>query len=255
MSYGLWLSTGGLQTNQYRMSVMANNLANSNTVGFKRDLAIVRERRMESTVAAANRRFVHPTLGAMTGGAFVSPTIHTFEQGDLERTDGPLDLAIYGDGFFAVGDGSDTQYTRDGRMTLNGTGELVMSAGQGRFRVLDTTGQPIRLDQTNSGKIAVREDGTILQGGEPVARIGIVRFEDTTQLTKSGGNLYRNHGAAPSRSTSKIKVGYLEQSTASPIDGMAQMIEISRAYQLNANLISLQDQTTGQAVNTVGRVR
>jgi len=254
MSYGLWLSTAGLQTNQYRMSVMANNIANSNTVGFKRDLAVVRERSVESSMDAANRRFTHPTLDHMTGGAFVSPTVHTFEQGDLERTDNPLDLAIYGDGFFVVGDGSDTRYTRDGRMTLNDSGELVMTAGQGRFRVLDTSGQPIRLDRTGGGEIVVREDGMILQDDVPAGRIATVRFDDRGRLTKSGGNLYRNHGDAPTPSSSQIKVGYVEQSTAGPIDGMAKMIEISRAYQLNANLISLQDQTIGQAVNTVGRV-
>lgn len=254
MTYGLWLSAAGLQVNEYRQSILANNLANANTTGFKHDLAVIQERRVESRAGGGNGRFGHRVLDNLTGGLWVRPTVHTFEQGDLEETGGPLDLAIEGDGFFAVSDGKDTRYTRDGRLTLKTNGKLVMLAGQGRWRLLDVGGVPILVDSVGGGKIEVSKDGTIRQGGEVVARIGVVEFADRSQLSKVGANLYRNRGDAPTASDSRIRSGYVERSTVDPVHGLAGMIEVSRAYQLNANLISLQDQTIGLAVSTVGRI-
>ena len=254
MTYGLWLSAAGLQVNEYRQSIWANNLANANTTGFKHDLAVIQERDVESRAAAGGGRFAHPVLDSLTGGTWVRPTIHTFERGDFERTNNPLDLAIEGDGFLSVSDGQDTRHTRDGRLTLNRGGELVLVAGQGRWRVLDDGGTPIRVDPAGEGKIEISADGMIRQGGEEVARLGVVEFADPSQLTKVGANLYRNHAGAAAPSPSRIRSGYLELSTVNPVNGLAKMIEVARAYEVNANLISLQDQTIGLAVTTVGRI-
>ncbi len=254
MSYGLWLSTAGMQVNEYRQTVMANNLANTSTTGFKHDLAIFMERGVES-VASGGKRFSNDVLDDMTGGTFVQPTVHTFAQGDLDKTDNPLDVAVFGEGFLSVQDGDETKFTRDGRMTINGRGELVLAAGGGRLRVLDDQGQPIRLDLEAGESFSVSRDGQLWQGSDSVAKLGVVEFEDRAQLVKHGGNLYANHGSAERSSTSELRAGFLEQSTANPMSGLAAMIETARAYQLNANLVSLQDTTIGQAVNTVGRVR
>jgi len=253
MTYGLWLSAGGLQINEYRQSLLANNLANSSTTGFKHDLAVIHERAVESRDEPGGQRFAHGVLDHLTGGSWVRPTVHTFEKGDFERTDNPLDVAIDGTGFLSVSDGTETRYTRDGSMTLNRNGELVMSAGQGRWRVLDEGGAPILLDPAG-GEIEIGGDGTVHQGGESVGRLGVVDFDDTEQLSKVGANLYVNHGAAMRPAESAIRSRYLEMSTVSPVKALAEMIEASRAYQVNANLISLQDQTIGQAVTTVGRI-
>ncbi|MCH7527184.1 MAG: flagellar hook basal-body protein [Planctomycetes bacterium] len=254
MTYGLWLSTAGMQINDYRRSVMANNLANVNTVGFKHDLAVIQERLIESKAGAGGGRFAHGLLDNLTGGAFVRPTIHTFEQGGLSKTSNPLDLAIEGDGFFVVRDAQTTQYTRDGRFTLNKEGELVMVAGQGRFRALDVQGIPIRLPDANGRRITVSGDGTIRMGDEEIAQIGLVDFDDRSQLTKVGGNRYRNDASPTRPAAGTIRSEHVEQSTFNPIAGLAQMIEVSRAYELNARMLSLQDFTIGQAVTTVGRV-
>lgn len=253
MTYGLWLSTAGLQVNEYRQSIMANNLANTSTVGFKHDLAVIQERPVESA-SGPNSRFANPVLDRLTGGLWVRPTVQTFAQGDLDHTGAPLDVAIDGDGFFAVRDGAQTRYTRDGRMTLNRKGELVMVAGGGRMRILDDDGTPIRIDTASGGPVTITRDGKVLQNDDEVATIALVDFADRTQLTKTGANLYRNHGAPPTTATGRLKSGYVERSTSDPVRGLAAMIEVSRAYQLNANLISLQDQTVGQAVNRVGRI-
>ncbi len=254
MTYGLWLSAGGLQTNEYRQTVLANNLANANTTGFKHDLAVIHERRMESATAPGGGRFRHPVMEGLTGGAWVRPTIHTFEQGSFERTGSPLDLALEGDGFLTVTDGKEVRYTRDGRLSLNGEGELVMVAGAGRWRVADEAGRPILVDPYSGGQIAIANDGTVRQGEDVVSRLGLRSFDDRTELTKEGANLYRHHGATFKTSTARVRSGFLERSTFDPIQGLASMIEVSRAYQMNANLLSLQDQTIGMAVTTVGRI-
>ena len=146
MTYGLWLSAGGLQVNQYRQEIVTNNLANVETVGFKRDLAVIHERLVESQRSPDGPRYTHGLLDALSGGNWVRPTYTSFEQGDLVRTGGDLDAAINGDGFFTVREGNNLRYTRDGRFTLNRAGELVMVAGEGRVKVVDQSGRPIALD-------------------------------------------------------------------------------------------------------------
>lgn len=253
MTYGLWLSTGGLQVNEYRQAVLANNLANADTPGFKEDLAVFRERSVESLSGGRGRRFAHATLDDLSGGTWVRPTVQTYNQGVLEDTGNGYDLALWGDGFFSVQDGAQVRYTRDGRTTLTSEGELVMVAGGGRARVLDTQGQPIVID-SRGGPVSIQPDGTIQQDGAVIAQIGVAHFADRSQLTKLGENLYQNFGPPPTVAESQVRSGFVERSTVDPVVGLAQLIEVSRAYQLNANLISLQDQTLGQAVNTVGRI-
>lgn len=252
MTYGLWLSTAGLQVNEYRQSVLANNLANADTVGFKHDLAVMQERPVAS--AGGDPRFAHRVLDGMTGGTWVRPTVHTFERGEFEQTGNPLDVAIDGDGFLSVSDGSETRFTRDGRMTVNPGGELVLTAGEGRWRVLDDVGQPMVVDPTAGGTVEVSDDGTIRQGGAAIGTLGVVAFADRSQLSKVGGNLYRNAGPQPAATDARVRSGHVERSTVNPVAGLAKMIEASRAYELNARMISMQDQTIGMAVTTVGRI-
>ncbi|MCP4247627.1 MAG: flagellar hook-basal body protein [bacterium] len=255
MTYGLWLSAGGMQANEYRQSILANNLANANTVGFKKDLAVMRERAVESRTGADAGRFGHPLLDGLSGGTFVAPTIHSFANGSRENTGNPLDATIDGEGFFTVRVGDDTRYTRDGRFTVNTQNELVMAAGDGRQKVLDESGAPIVLLPASAGSARIAADGTVRQGDDVVARLGVAEFADRNDLRKVGANLFRATGDRPLPATrSTLVPGSVEQSNADPITGLAQMIEVSRAYQLNAQMISLQDTMIGQAVSRVGRI-
>lgn len=256
MTYGLWLSAGGLQVNEYRQAIGANNLANADTVGFKHDLALIRQRRVESQASADGMRFGHSVFDNLSGGNWVQPTAHSFRQGDLVPSSNPLDLAIEGKGFFAVSDGQTVHYTRDGRFTTNRAGELVMVAGGGRQRVTGQSGSPIRLTP-GLGKLTVSSDGTIKQGDTVIGQIRVVEFADRQNLRKVGANLFAaTGGAEPLKpSESRVHSGFTERSTVNPMEALASTVEVSRAYQLNATLISLQDQTLGLAVNTVGRVR
>jgi flagellar basal-body rod protein FlgF len=253
MDYGLWLSAAGMQVNEYRQDLIANNLANIETVGFKHDLAVISERRVESQANPAESRFADPVLDGMTGGTWVRPTYHSFEQGVLVKTDQPLDVAIEGNGFFTVRDGDQVRYTRDGRFAINPRGELVSAADGGRLRILDEEGSPIRVDRSQS--VTISPTGVVLQGSEPVAKLGVVDVDDPQKLRKVGGNLFVGVGETAKPSTSQVYPGFVERSTADPVGMLAQMIEAARAYEANARMVTLQDELTGRAVTQIGRIR
>lgn len=255
MTHGLWLSAGGLQMNEYRQALAANNMANVDTVGFKRDLALVHERRVEALDNPAAAPFSNARLDALSGGLGVKPTYTSFEQGALEQTGRDLDAALDGEGFFTVSDGAQVKYTRDGRFATNDANELVLVAGGGRHRLLDANGGSIVLGDAAQGPVRIGEDGTLFQGTAALAKLGVVTFDDTTSLRKSGEGLYENvGGAAELPSAARVKGQYVERSTVDPVMALTSMIEVSRAYELNARMITLQDETLGYAVNRVGRI-
>lgn len=251
-SYGIWLSAAGMQVSDHRQAVLANNLANAHTPGFKHDLAIVMQRNIESQATPGGLAYKHPVLDGMAGGVNVRPTYHTFDQGSIEHTHRPLDVAIRGDGLFAVSDGPATRYTRDGRFTLNTGGELVLIAGEGRWRVLDDGAAPIVLEP-NGGPIKVSADGTIRQGKTAVATLGLMTTEDKQTLRKVGENLFEAT-AEMTPAEARIVPESIESSTFDPLRGLAEMIEATRSFQLNAKMIQIQDALDGQAVGTIGRL-
>jgi flagellar basal body rod protein FlgG len=254
MSYGIWLSAGGMQVNEYRQSVIANNIANADTVGFKRDFPIVRERPVESDVAAGGSALTADWLSHMTGGVWSRPTYTSFAQGELEQTGRSLDTALAGEGFFTVDVDGKKLYTRDGRFTINSDHELVLTAGDGTARVLDETGKPIVVEQSRL-PLTIEEDGAVLQGKNTVARLGIVDFADESLLRKTGASLVEDLGSqATIPAKSLVKSGSVERSTVDPIESLTGMIEVTRAYEMNARMISIQDAATGEAVSRVGRI-
>ena len=245
MTYGLWLSAVGLQTSQYRQAVLANNLANANTVGFKHDVAVVRERAVEAHEDGP-ARFGHALLDDLTGGSVVAPTYTAFAQGPIEPTQRPLDVAIDGDGFFTVQADGQTRYTRDGRFTIDANGRLVTVAG-GR-PVLDDGGGEINVI-TGGDAPAPRIDnrGRVRQGEQVVGQLGLVDFADKQRLRKVGANLFDANGEPPTPATTTLQTEAVEGSTVAPIQSLASMIEVARAYQLNATLITMQDELNGRA--------
>ncbi|HOW72461.1 MAG TPA: flagellar hook-basal body protein [Phycisphaerae bacterium] len=254
MVYGIYLSAGGLQANQYRMEVLANNLANADTVGFKHDLTVMRERRAEFREGAGDPDASQPSLSGMTGGSLVGPTIISFEDGAPDHTGRPLDVAIRRDGFFRVQSADGERYTRDGRFLLNQAGELVTAAGG--HAVLDTAGQPITIPAAAASDVMIDGRGEVRSGRTKTAygRIGVVDFDDKSLLRKGGGNLFESLGEAPRDIMASLMAGTLEKSTVDPIQSMVSMIEVTRAYQLNATMVGLADQTLGRAVNDIGRI-
>ncbi len=253
MIYGLYQSAGGLQLNQYRLEVLANNLANASTPGFKHDLTLVRERPVETRERPGDPGLRHRTLDGLTGGSLVAPTVTSFEQGALERTGGPLDAALVGDGFFTVQDGQEVRYTRDGRFEVNAEGRLVTAAGG--LPVLSDEGVPIEVPAEASGPLRLDADGSLRAGSVRVARIGVVDVDDRSRLVKLGGGLLKAEGTETRPARAAVRPGFIESSTVDPAGAMVSMIEVSRAYQMNATMIGLADATLARAVNDIARLR
>jgi flagellar basal-body rod protein FlgF len=251
MIYGLWQSAGGMAAQDYRQSVLSNNLANADTPGFKADRISFQER-LGAARAAGSPPGGNSILDALSGGVFETSVYTDFSQGGLDKTEGKLDTALDGEGFFSVQGRTGTSYTRDGRMIMDKTGTLIHAAS-GR-PMLSAEGRPIVLNPSDKTEITIDAAGRIRQGGEVSGTLGIVAFDDPRKLTKAGENLYAADGARSRESHAEVRQGYYETSGVKAVDALVEMIAASRAYQMNATMISMQDQSLGRAVNDVGKV-
>lgn len=253
MVYGIYSSAAGLMTSQYRQDVLANNLANVATVGFKQDLTAIRERLPASREELTDRDASDASLAGMTGGSLVAPTYTSFEPGAVETTGNPLDVAIAGEGFFRVRAGRTEGYTRDGRFTLSADGKLMTATG--RAEVLDEGGRPIKVPAALKERVRIHANGEVRAGGKSYGQIGVVNVDDPSLLAKTGGNLLESLGARVVEVQPALQVGAIETSNVDPTRTMVSMLEATRAYQMNATLIGLADQTLGRAVNEIAKVK
>ncbi|MBN1846171.1 MAG: flagellar hook-basal body protein [Sedimentisphaerales bacterium] len=248
MDYGLYVSAAGALANAYRQDVIANNLANTDTIAFKRDLALMQERRTAAEQAASGRS-THPLLERIGGGIFALPTYTDFAGGPLAGTGRPYDLALADDGFFTVQKGDQKLYTRDGRFALNQANQLVTSADH--LPVLDDAGDPIRLDPGRG--FAVAANGQIEQDGEQIAHLAVVDFADRTKLEKQGDNLYAAPADLPGRPVdTPVMQAMLEGSGVEPLRQLTDMIRVQRRFQTNLSSLQIQDQTLQLAVTRLG---
>jgi flagellar basal-body rod protein FlgG len=250
--YGLYLSATGMIVQRHQHEVIANNMANVQTTAFKRDVATFRMRLPESQSSAAGMMYREPLLDRLGGGTFVSPTYTEFGQGEIEVTGRSLDVCLTGPGFFTVRDGEGrTFYTRDGRFSLDRETGRLMSLDGGRL-VLDGSGQAIQLD--SSREVTVSSDGLICQDGQPAGQLSVVDFADMQSLRKVGVNLYEADGALAERLRSpRVLGGALERSGADPVRELVSMIEAQRAYEANARMVTVQNETLGRVVNELAR--
>ena len=251
-SYGIWLSAAGMKVQDHRQSLIANNMANAETTGFKHDLAVIRQRRVESQESPTGMSYMHPVLDGLPGGIDIRSTFHNFAQGLSQHTERPLDVAIEGEGFLSVTDGEVTRYTRDGELAVNSESKLVLSAGRGRWKVLDDAGRSIEIDPTAEAP-TISADGTIRQGQTIVAKLGLFNTDDKQSLRKVGGNLFDAGDTEMTGIPGRFIPETIERSNVEIMHELVSMIEASRAYQLNANLIRIQDEMTGRAIQSVGR--
>ena len=263
MNYGLYISAAGTLTSLHRQDVLANNLANINTVGFKPDAVHTRSRlpeRLESVGGLSNAFTAHELLDPQAlleqlgGGQCTNPTSICLRQGQIDESSNDLDLAIQGDGFFVVHNGSRSKdalrFTRDGRFTMNSQGELVMNATG--MRVLDVNDQPIKLNR--NAKVRIDGDGSVIQNGQTVSMIQVSTVADQSRLSKEGQSLMRFAGAKRQHATGSLKQNAVEASAVDPILALNSMINASKAVQANATMMQYHDNLLGQVVNTFGRV-
>jgi flagellar basal-body rod protein FlgF len=235
----------GLQTQrvlQRRMDVAANNLANVATSGFKADALVLEETGNTEAHADADPRDIR----------FVRDIGLTrdMSQGPISMTGNPLDVAIEGAGFFMVqGPGGAPLYTRDGAFTLTGAGQLVTSDGRA---VLNSGGAPIVFDPQGESP-TIGRDGAINVAGVEVGRIGVASFAAPGALSKVGDNLWDAQGQPTAEFEGVVVQGALEGSNVRPVIELTRLIEISRAYQSAAKIVSNADDLRRSAIERLGR--
>jgi flagellar basal body rod protein FlgG len=249
MIYGLYHSAAGMMTNEYRQAVLANNLANTDTVGFKRDIAVFAER-LPASQAGVRDGPSAPEMEGLSGGLWLGRTSTDFSVGDKIRTDNPLDVVLETPGFLTVSAGGQRLYTRDGRMIVDPDGRLV--AVTDGAPILGRGGAPIQVNP-RGGQPTIDQDGRIRQDGHVVGELEIVNFPSDTPLLKTGGSRFVAPDGAAAPVAALVQSGHVESSGVKPLTELVSMIEASRAYQMNAQMISLQDQTVGRLISVITR--
>jgi flagellar basal-body rod protein FlgF len=218
---------------KFRMDVVANNIANISTNGFKRHFSDV-----EAENAGA-------AIGSVPQNPALAATPLDLRQGSFDYTGNPLDLAIEGPGFFQVETGGGVRLTRNGRFTLDAEGQLVTSSGAS---VLDIGGAPVQVP-LDAGNIVVAKDGTVSAGGQVVARLGVVN----AVVASEGGGLYLPVTAPEQDTAFGVRQGALEASNVSAVSELAEMIEIQRAYERAASLTNSEHERMRHVIQIMGR--
>jgi len=217
------------------MGVVANNIANASTTGFRREGVVFSE-----FVAAMDQ---DPSLSmAHASGRHVD-----LSQSTLSQTGGAFDFAIQGDGFFLIETPEGERLTRAGSFTPSAEGELVTPDG---FRLLDAGGAPVFVPP--DAKVAVARDGTVSANGEPIAQIGLWQPSDPMTLVHQSGTLFQG-GALEPVEDAEILQGMLEDSNVEPVGEIARMIEVQRAYEMGQKFLDAEDQRVRGVIQTLGR--
>jgi len=248
MIRGLYTGASGMIAESIRNDSIANNLANVNTAGFKKDVAVNKEFG-EMLIHRINDGGGAPAIGSLGRGTMIDEIATIHSTGAMRPTGNDFDLAIEGKGFFAVETPAGVRYTRNGTFARNIMGELVTGDG---YRVLGQNGTPVRI---NGNKMTVSDDGRVLSDGIEVARLQVVEFANEKQLTKEGSSLYiASADGASQPATGRVCQGFIESSNVNVIAEMVNLINGYRTYETNAKTVQAQDQLLDKAVNDIGRV-
>ncbi|MEO5806876.1 flagellar basal-body rod protein FlgF [Devosia sp.] len=228
---------------QRQMDVVANNMANVNTTGFKSEQMLFEQYDMP---VARDRDF----QGSDQPLAYVQDwaTVHDLSGGDIIQTGNPLDVALNGDGFFSVQTSGGERYTKSGAFQISNTGQLVDLNGN---PVLGQGG-PFQFGPAEKD-VAIAADGTVSTSAGIKGRLKLVEFAQPQALNREGDNLFSGGTPTPSTKTQAMQ-GSLEKSNVSGITQMAEMIRVTRSYESIAQLMSRQDEMRSAAIQRLGSV-
>jgi flagellar basal-body rod protein FlgF len=218
------------------MAVVANNIANVSTAGFRREGVVFSE-----YVAGMDQ---DPSLSmAHASGRLVDLT-----QATVSPTGGSFDFAIQGDGFFLIDTPQGERLTRAGAFTPNAEGELVTPDG---YRLLDAGGAPVFVPP-DAKAVGLSQDGTLSVDGQPIAQIGLWRPADPMALRHQAGTLFDGGELEPVENGTVLQ-GMLEESNVQPVSEIARMIEVQRAYELGQKFLDAEDDRVRGVIQALGR--
>lgn len=249
MSDGIYAALSGGVVQMRRLDVLANDLANVNTTGFKRDRLVIGERPPAEgdpdPFATALSRSTVP------GSSLAEPrgTYTDLSQGPTVRTDGPLDVALVGEGFLAVDAPGGTRVTRDGRLAIASDGTLVTQSG------LAVAGEwgPITIPP-DGGSIEIHPTGEVVVDGYPVGRLRIVRPNDPAALEKLGHGLWDPGPAGVSDGApAEVVQGFLEGSNVEPVTTLVELIQAQRSFDASQQMIRAHKDMDATSLRRVGK--
>ena len=244
MDNALYVGLSRQMTLRRELDIVANNIANMDTTGFKVENLMVETEPMAPAHTFGAPRPVKFVIDRSVG--------RDFGQGVLRATGATFDLGIQGDGFFRVRAADGEQFTRDGRFHMDADGRLVTEDGAA---LLDEGGGEIAIDP-KLGPVTIAKDGTVSQGNERLGKVGLARFDELSVLEKVGENRYRNTSNAQPQPAmeSVIQQGMLEGSNVKPISEVTRMIEITRAYESITKLMEANAELSRRSVERMGKV-
>jgi flagellar basal-body rod protein FlgF len=251
MIYGFYRSAAGMMTSTHNVDVIANNLANVETTGFRRQMAIFEQMNPQGEI---DRHMPHdPFLNRIGSGPATADSVYDMTGGGLENTSNPLDVALVGDGYLAVrsADGQ-TRLTRNGEMLIDQQGFLRLATDDAPL-VLNAGREPIRIESSEG--LNVSKDGEISNITGPVARLGVFSVPEPKQLKPIGQTLLHvpaSMNMTPASAT--VMSGYLERSNVDPASEITRLMQAQRQLEANANMLRYQDQATSRLVTDVGKI-
>lgn len=217
------------------MQVVANNIANAATTGF----------RQEGVIFSEYVQGVQGGASLSMGQGNVRNT--SLNQGSLTQTGGTFDFAIEGDGYFLIETPDGERLTRAGSFTPNAEGDLVTHDG---YRVLDAGGAPVFIPP-DARALAVSPDGTISADGVLVGQIGLVAPTNATGMTRQSGVLFTADDGFEPAENARMMQGFVEESNVDPIGQLARMIEIQRAYEMGQSFLDSEDERVRRAMDAM----
>jgi flagellar basal-body rod protein FlgF len=230
---------------QRAMDVISNNLANMSTNGYRRE-ELKFEEYLQRSRPAEGQKGTQITSYVNQAGI-----LRDTSEGRIEATSNPFDIAISGNGYFAIQTANGERYTRDGHFTLDSEGQIVTDRGD---PVL-SDGGPVTVTNED-GDIKIAADGTVSGEQGQLAKLRVVQFPDDRIPVKEGGSYYGAGGATPvdAEGGFKLSQGMLERSNVEPVTEMSNMINLMRSYQAITNLTAAQETMQLKAVSRLGSV-
>ncbi|MBU2461443.1 flagellar basal-body rod protein FlgF [bacterium] len=258
MYRGLYAAALGMNSQWTNLEVVANNMANISSPGYKKDEAVFSStpklsisRLYDNIIKSpAGYKDTAPFVGGLGTGVGIDDIVTIHSDGPIQPTENPFDLAIQGNGFFCIWTPAGERYTRDGRFTKDQEGYLSTISGN---RVLSDLNLPIEISE---GDFVVDENGVVFVDREEIEKLKIVAFEKKEDLIKTGGGLFKNKGAVNPKVAEGglIKQGYLELSNVNAISEMVKMIEVQRLYEANQRVVLAYDDVMRRGIDDVGRI-
>lgn len=276
----IWVPLSGQVAQQRKVETIANNVANANTVGFKKDQLVFKEHLTALTKGVEDidipRKEFSPadfyhTQGAENAMVAVDGSFTIFEQGTLIPTSNPLDIALKGNGFLEVLTPNGVRFTRKGNLSLSKEGELVTDQGFKLLSAINISEEAVRnpasagnvpsaderiIKVPTNTKLTFNNEGEVLTRDGIIGKISVVEFKDTHALKKEGNSVFitpDETNIIRNNIQTSVNQGFLEGSNVNAIEEMSELIKAHRHFESIQKAINAYDQISGKAANELGK--